>query len=530
MADGDAAPAKARRGHGRTAALVALSAAVGSFLFGYDTGVIAGALVYIAPEFGLEDDPAMEGLVVAATLVGAFLGSVAGGALGDRFGRRRPLFATAALFVGGGLVMALAPGVGVLIAGRGVVGLAIGVSGAIIPVYIAECAPGAWRGRLATYPQLLVALGIFSSCLVDFAVSVAAPASAAWRLMLGISAVPAIVQFLLLLWLPESPRWLVARGRRDAARAVLQRLREPTAADPELDAELDAIAAAVARDRQVAAAAAGTPEETTRLLPPSPPPGPPAPAAGADDHDAPAGPAGPAARWTWADVKGLLARRDVREALLVGATLQMFAQLSGINATIYYTPAILQAAGVTDLFAGLGLSDASAAILATAITYSLKIPAILVAMQLMDRAGRRRLLLATVPVLAATMAGLAVAFSLDPTASPAAAILSMCMVAVYGCCFAAGLGPIPNILCSEIFPPRARALGLSACLAVQWAFNIAVSQSFPVLVDAIGEVATFSMFAVQCALATAFVAVAVPETKGRALESVADLFADRSIQ
>jgi len=528
MEDTDVASTKARPlgcRHGRTTVLVALSAAVGSFLFGYDTGVIAGALVYIAPEFGLEDDPAMEGLVVAATLVGAFLGSLAGGALGDRFGRRWPLFATAALFVGGGLLMALAPGVGALIAGRGIVGLAIGVSGAIIPLYIAECAPAEWRGRLATYPQLFVALGIFSSYLVDFAVSVAASASAAWRLMLGISAVPAIVQFLLLLWLPESPRWLVARGRRDAARAVLQRLRD-AANDAELDAELDAIAAAVARDEQMAAATPGVPGETTRLLP-SPMSGPLSPAADADDCDALAG---RAARWTWADAKGLLARRDVREALLVGAALQMFAQLSGINATIYYTPAILQAAGVTDLFAVLGLSDESAAILATAITYSLKIPAILVAMQLMDRAGRRLLLLATVPVLAVTMAGLAIAFSLDPTASSAAAILSMCMVAVYGCCFAAGLGPIPNIFCSEIFPPRARALGLSACLAVQWAFNIAVSQSFPVLVDTIGEVATFSMFAVQCGLATAFVAVAVPETKGRALDSVSDLFTDRSIQ
>jgi MFS family permease len=192
-----------------------------------------------------------------------------------------------------------------------------------------------------------------------------------------------------------------------------------------------------------------------------------------------------------------------------------------VNATIYYTPQILKDAGVTDLFAGLGLSDESAAIMAATVTYFLKIPAILITMQLMDRTGRRRLLLYTVPVLAGALAVLAVAFSLEPgtTAQP---VLSMCAIAVYGCFFSAALGPIPNILCSEIFPLPARALGVAACIAVQWAFNILVSQTFPILLDAAGAIVTFSIFAGLCAAAFVFIWIAVPETKGHALDAVAD--------
>ena len=177
---------------------------------------------------------------------------------------------------------------------------------------------------------------------------------------------------------------------------------------------------------------------------------------------------------------------------------------------------------MTDLFAGLGISDESAAILAAAVTYSLKIPAIFVTMFIIDRVGRRRLLLGTVPVLAVSLAVLAVAFALDAD-SVAQPILSMCAIAIYGCFFSAGLGPIPNILCSEIFPLPARALGLSVCVAVQWAFNILVSQTFPILVDSAGEIITFSIFAGLCAAAVVFVAAAVPETKGRDLDRVADL-------
>ena len=189
----------------RSTLLVMAAATLASFLMGYDTGVISGALLYIEPEFELEDEPALIGLIVSATLVGAFLGVLAGGPINDRFGRRRPLFAASALFILGGLLMAFAPAVAWLIVGRFIVGAGIGLSGAIVPVFIAECAPAEIRGRLATFPQMFVSFGIFTSYLVDFAVSLSEESS--WRLMLGVSVAPAVLQFVLLLWLPESPRW-----------------------------------------------------------------------------------------------------------------------------------------------------------------------------------------------------------------------------------------------------------------------------------------------------------------------------------
>jgi MFS family permease len=316
------------RRRGWSTLLVTVSAAVGSLLFGYDTGVIAGALLYIKPEFGLEDEPALEGLVVSATLVGACLGAFAGGALSDRFGRRRPLFFTAALFTAGGLLMALAPAVAWLIVGRFVVGVAIGVSGAIIPVYIAECAPADVRGRLATYPQLFVSLGIFTSYLVDFAVSLTE--SGSWRLMLGLSVVPAVVQFLLLLWLPESPRWLLQQGRGAEAVAVLRRLRETS----EVSDELGEMAAALQREGRLPVAAARAVHEAAPLLLAED-----SKDAAASSINAIASPSStgdvadsavrPPPSRTWADVRALLRRADVRKALLIGFLLQMFQQLSG---------------------------------------------------------------------------------------------------------------------------------------------------------------------------------------------------------
>ena len=213
---------------------VAAGAALGNILQGFNTGVIAGALVLIEPEFGLALRPAVTGLIASSTTFGAIAGTLGSSALADRAGRKRALAASCALFLLGGALMAWSPTAGVLVAGRFVGGTAAGLVSAAVPTYIAECAEPAWRGALSTLPQLCVSTGILLSYLVGLAALVG---GAGWRLMLGASLVPACLQAAFVLSLPESPRWLLQkRGDAAAARAALVRLRGYDAVDAELAA------------------------------------------------------------------------------------------------------------------------------------------------------------------------------------------------------------------------------------------------------------------------------------------------------
>ncbi|GGM81003.1 sugar porter family MFS transporter [Dactylosporangium sucinum] len=278
----------------------ALVAALGGFLFGYDTGVISAALLYLSVAFGLSST--MQEVVVAALLLGAIVGVVGGGPLVDRFGRRRMLIVSAAVFCVGALASAFTPGAGVLVAARFLLGMAIGTSSLVVPTYIAEMAPRQVRGRLVSLQQLMITVGIFVSYLVGFAFS----SSAGWRWMLGLAVVPAAAMLLGLLTLAESPRWLLTRGRDDEARAVMLRSRGPREADEEL-AEIRAISAA---ERDL----------------------------------------------SFRDVF----TRKLRPAVLLGVAVAATNQLVGVNAVIYYTPTLLTRAGFGDSAAllstvGIGL-------------------------------------------------------------------------------------------------------------------------------------------------------------------------------
>jgi len=471
-----------------SAVLCVISAAVGSLLYGYDTGVIAGALLYIVPEFGLEEKPIIEGAIVTITLFGALFGTFIGGKLADFFGRKKPLLASSLLFICGGGLMFWSPGVEVLIAGRFIVGLAIGVSGVIIPAFISECAPASVRGMLATFPQLFISTGILTSYTVDFAISMTGAES--WRLMLGVSVAPAVLQFFLVIWLPESPRWYVMKGQFDEARKVLRRLREQENVEEELQVIIKGTMQPPVPSRSdtttIITTNGSSPSASNSLL---------------KDLRAP----------------------GIPKILLAGCGLQFFQQLSGINAIVYYTPTILKESGIEDLFEGMGLSEESASILGTIFCYIPKIPSLLLAMWLIDRVGRRKLLLSTTPILALCLGGLAVSFFFSEESSTRAILCLVC-ITLYGCCFVAGLGAIPNIFCSEIFPPHLRAVGLSICIGVQWTFNIVVSQSFPWLRDNVGLPITFTIFMSCCIVGTFFIYFLIPETKGKSLEQTSKAF------
>ncbi|KAG2657218.1 monosaccharide-sensing protein 2-like [Panicum virgatum] len=213
----------------------------------------------------------------------------------------------------------------------------------------------------------------------------------------------------------------------------------------------------------------------------------------------------------------------VRRALLVGVGIQILQQFAGINGVLYYTPQILEQAGVAVLLSNLGLSSASASILISSLTTLLMLPSIGLAMRLMDLSGRRFLLLGTIPILIASLVVLVVSNVVDLGTVPHAA-LSTVSVIIYFCCFVMGFGPIPNILCAEIFPTRVRGLCIAICALTFWIGDIIVTYSLPVMLNAIGLAGVFGIYAVVCLISFVFVFLKVPETKGMPLEVITEFF------
>ena len=458
---------------------VAASAALGSILQGFNTGVIAGALLFLVPEFGLDARPGVTGLIASSTTMGAVLGTAVNGKLCDWAGRQKTLAVSSVLFLTGGVLMGWSPDTSVLIAGRFVSGIAAGLVSAAVPTYIAECAEPSQRGKLSTLPQLCVSSGILLSYLVGLG---ALLLGQSWRLMLAISLLPAALQAVVVLTLPESPRWLLATGQDAAAKTALKKLR----GHDDVGAELGAMRAGLQRE-------AGR--------------------SGAGDRP------GVAALW-----------RDAvsRRALLVCSALQLFQQFCGVNAIVYFTPQILRQAGAHSLFVSRGLSMDVAAMLATALAYLPKIPSVLLASALIDSRGRRWMLLAFIPplavclaVLAATVGGISAAGAAAAAPSAGAALAATAAVTLFGVFFGMSLGPLPNILAAELFPTQARAAGVSATTTVQWLSNMLVAAFFPVASQAFGMRAVLNSFAAVCVLAWLCVLVSVPETKGVALEDIA---------
>jgi SP family galactose:H+ symporter-like MFS transporter len=426
--------------------LVAAIASLGGLLFGYDTGVISGALPFLKHDFALS--PQMQGVATSAVLVGATLGAAFAGAISDAFGRRRVILAVALLFVLGAIGSALSHGLPVLLMARAVVGVAIGIASMLTPLYLSEIAPKARRGGVVSLNQFCITFGILVSYIVDYAL---AGVEGNWRWMLGLGAVPGLILFLGMLGLPESPRWLAGHGDMELARAALGRMRQPDEIEPEL-AEL-----------------------RTDLR--------------RDGHLVP-----------WSELWAPRTRRP----LIVGVALAVFQQVTGINTVIYYAPTIFQHAG---------LSSASVSILATAGVGVVNVAMTLVAMRLLDTAGRRALLLWGLGGMVAMLLVLSAGFALG--VGGWVAWITVGGVAAYVGFFAIGLGPVFWLLISEIFPLAVRGRGMSIATVANWGSNFAVTLVFPPLVEALGSAA-----AVLTIGALLFTWRAVPETNGRSLEEI----------
>jgi MFS transporter, SP family, galactose:H+ symporter len=429
--------------------LAAIFAAVGGLLFGYDTAAISGAVIFIKQQFSLSTFP--EELVVGMVLVGAATAALGGGRISDWLGRRITLILTSVIFIIGALICAFAGSFQILLAGRTVVGLGIGLASTTVPVYISEVSPPKARGWQVSLFQLAVTVGILVAYIVDYSFA----ASGGWRWMLGLAAVPGFILGLGMLYLPESPRWLAKRGHRDKSLAILSRIRGSS----NVQAEFQEIEATLSQG--------GEHGHWSELLSPA-----------------------------------------VRPALIVGIGLAVFQQVTGINTVIYYAPTILQSAGI---------SSASGAILATAGIGVVNVVMTLVSMWLIDRMGRRPLLLTGTAGIVITLSILGFAF-LRP--GGALAWVAVVTLMAYVASFAISLGPIFWLLISEIYPLKIRGLAEGTAAASNWAANLLVSLTFLTLVEALGPSKTFWLYAFLGVIAWIFSYYLVPETKGRSLEQI----------
>jgi SP family galactose:H+ symporter-like MFS transporter len=436
-------------GNPRIVYVVAVLSALGGMLFGYDTGVISGAILFIRQDFALSDFTV--GLVVSAVLIGAVIGAAIGGDVSDHFGRRKVIIAAAVIFALGAVGTAKVPDVILLILGRIAVGIAIGIASEVTPLYISEMSPPRMRGSLVSLNQLAITIGIVVSYLVDFGLS----AFQGWRYMLGLAAIPAIILGIGMLPLPDTPRWLINHNEPDNARKVLKRIR----GKDDVESEVTEIQGSLKKQR-------GGRAELFNPL--------------------------------------------VKPALIIGASLAIFQQVTGINTVIYYAPTIFQFAGIT---------SASSAILATVGVGVVNVIFTIVAIALLDRVGRRPLLLIGLAGMVFSLTLLGAVFFL-PSLLSSLGDLAVVGLMLYVASFAIGLGPVFWLLISEIYPLKVRGLAMSIASEANWGSNLIIALTFLTLVQVLGRSGTFWLYAIVGVGAWVFAFLLIPETKGKTLEEI----------
>jgi sugar porter (SP) family MFS transporter len=437
------------------ALVIAIAAALGGLLFGYDTSVISGAILFVRQQFRLT--PVETEVAVSIVLAGAAIGAGFAGSFGDRYGRKPVLIVNAVLFGVFAVLTGMANGLLLFLSARFVIGVAVGVASMLTPLYIAELAPPRIRGALVTLNQLAIVTGIVVAYYVDFLFS----GSANWRAMFISAAVPSAILMIALIFLPESPRWLVIHEQSDAAFQILDRIESTEEARCHLEA-LKVVA------------------EGDKLR-----------------------------------FRDLFGGR-FRKPLMVGVGLAIFQQITGVNAIIYYTPTILQMAG---------FKSAQSAILATVLVGGVNLVVTMAALLLLDRVGRRPLLLFGIGGMLVSLTCLGYLFGTAHVSR--VAILSDVMV--YLACFAIGLGPVFWLLISEIYPTTIRGQAMSVASVTIWIFDLVVSITFLSLIGAVGAKFSFWIYAATCMAAFVFAFCLVPETKGRTLEEIEASWGGQSV-
>ncbi|MBC6762056.1 MULTISPECIES: sugar porter family MFS transporter [Corynebacterium] len=429
---------------------VAIIAALGGLLFGYDTGVISGALLYIQRSFELT--PGQESTVTAMLLVGAAIGAFLGGRVADSLGRRGTILLGAVGFIIGSIWCAFATSAFSLGAARTLLGVCIGGVSIVVPMYISEMAPPHVRGRLVSLNSLMIVIGQ----LVAFLTNSALASSGNWRLMLGLGAVPGIVLLIGMLVLPDTPAYLVRRRQEGKALAVLRQMQ----GDEATLAEVAVGEASSSADQRAA----------ERLA-----------------------------------VKTPWVRRTVIIAMLIGVTQQV----TGANAIMYFAPTMMNKVGLsTESSVYTSIIIGIASVISCAI-----------GMSIIDRVGRRRMLIIGLVGCASSLLVLAPVYGLSSNSSTGA-MMSLLLMTVFIVFQQAAVSVATWLLISEIIPTEARGLGMGLAGLALWVANWFVAQAFLPMVDAVGGAWSFFFFAITGAIALVFTIKAVPETSGKTLAEV----------
>lgn len=431
--------------------VVAIIASLGGLLSGYDTGVISGALLFINESWDLTDY--MQGILVSAVLIGAVIGAAINGVLADIFGRKKIIISTAIIFILGSILCAFAPNVYILILSRMLVGLAVGIVNFVVPLYLSEVSPKQLRGTLVSLYQWAITAGILFSYMIN---SAFAQAVFNWRWMLFAGVFPGTILLVGMMFLGDTPRWLLSKNREAEARKILKKI-EP---DVDLEAEVKHI-------------------KTTL-------------------------------RYEGSGTKVALKKWMIMPAV-VGIGI-MFAQIcTGINTIIYYAPTIFKIAGfdsnLNAIYATTGIGIVNFLMTIVAIFFT-------------DKLGRKPLLYVGLTGVMLSLAALGFAFRFEALLGDNMKWVAVGSLVTYIICFAMSLGPIGWILVSEVFPLKIRGVAMSMCTVANFGFNFFVVSSFPVLLHRIGGAYTFWMFAAVSFLCIIFVYYCVPETKGISLEQI----------
>lgn len=454
---------------------IAIVAAMGGLLFGYDWVVIGGARQFYEAYFGLTSEQLI-GWANSCALVGCFVGSLAAGFLGDRLGRRRILLASGVLFAVSSVLTGWAHDFSTFISWRIAGGIAIGLSSNISPLYIAEISPAAIRGRLVSLNQFAIVVGILLAQVVNWRIARPVPdgISAAlflhtwnvqlgWRWMFSAVAIPAAVFTLTSIFIPESPRWLMAKGAEAKARHILRRIGGASYTD----SEVRGIAKALARE--------------------------------ADN------------RHSWRD----LLRPGVRRVLFIAVALAFLQQWTGINILFNYAAEIYRSAGygANDIFLNI------------VITGTINLVFTVLAMAIVDRIGRRFMMILGCAGIGLSHLFSGLAYRAGWHGAPIL-ILTLCAIA----CYAMTLAPVTWVLIAEIFPNRIRSLGVSLAVSGLWIASFLLTYTFPLLNRALGSSGIFFAYAAICLLGGLFVLTSVSETKGQSLEEIEQGVIDRALR
>ncbi|KAL4398038.1 hypothetical protein AHAS_Ahas01G0251900 [Arachis hypogaea] len=526
---------------------LALSAGIGGLLFGYDTGVISGALLYIREDFVEVDKKLwLQEVIVSMAVAGAIIGAALGGWMNDMLGRKTSILGADIVFFLGAIVMAIAPAPWVLVVGRILVGFGVGIASMTSPLYISEASPAAIRGALVCINGLLITFGQFLSYLINLAFT---KTPGTWRWMLGVAGLPAVVQFVLMLTLPESPRWLYNQGKENESRKILEKIYR---AD-EIEGEIKAMREAVEQEKQEEGLIGQTLGEK---------------------------------------MKAAFSNVAVRRGLYAGVTAQVAQQFVGINTVMYYSPTIVQFAGIASKSTALALS---------LVTSGLNAVGSILSMLCIDKYGRRKLMLLSLIAIIICLLTLTGVFYQAATIAPPIdnvdtlsfganatcqayldapnvsswncmkclkaecafcastggnhlsgaclaetkevravcgeqkrvwfsdgcpskiGVLAVIVLGLYILAYSPGMGSVPWVLNSEIYPLRFRGICGGIAAVSNWCANLIVSLTFLSLIHALGAAGTFLLFAGFSTIGLIAIYLLVPETKGLQFEEVEKL-------